>query len=312
LPPLAKAEGRIEKAEGEHRSRLDLAKWLVREDNPLTPRVAVNRVWMQYFGQGLVESENDFGMQGTPPSHPELLDYLAMQFMRQGWSMKKLHKLIVTSATYRQSSKYRPELKDIDPNNRFLARQNRLRLDAETVRDAALAASGLLDRTLGGPTTHPPQPDGVYAFTQNKKAWTTDQGSQRYRRAMYTTFIRSAPYPLFTTFDAPSFASACTRRPRSNTPLQALTMANDEVFVEFAQGLATRLSKEVAETEEAGDRLRIGRGFQLCLAREPSPRELAAVLEYLRRERAAFGNDAAAWSAVARGLLNTDEFITRE
>jgi hypothetical protein len=293
-------------------TRLDLAKWLVREDNPLTSRVVVNRIWMRYFGIGLVESENDFGMQGTPPSHPELLDYLATQFMQNGWSMKKLHKLIVTSATYRQSAKYRPELKVIDPDNRLLSRQNRLRLDAEVVRDAALSASGLLDRTLGGPTTHPPQPEGVYAFTQNKKPWNTDQGPQRYRRAMYATFIRSAPYPLFTTFDAPSFAAACTRRPRSNTPLQALTVANDEVFVEFAQGLAARLAKEVAQTGDEGDRLRISRAFELCVSRQPSARELEAVLGYLNKQRAAFKDEAAAWTAIARGLINTDEFITRE
>jgi uncharacterized protein DUF1553 len=256
-------------------------------------------------------------MQGTPPSHPELLDYLATQFMRQGWSLKKLHRLIVSSATYRQSSTYRPDLKDADPNNRLLARQNRLRLDAEAVRDAALSASGMLDRSLGGPTTHPPQPDGVYAFTQNKKSWPTSQGPERYRRAMYTTFIRSAPYPLFTTFDAPSFATACTRRPRSNTPLQALTLANDEAFVEFAQGMAARLEKEQSEMEaaepmESSDRSKIARAFLLCLAREPSALEIEAVLAYLNKQRSAFGDSAAAWTAVARSLLNTDEFITRE
>jgi hypothetical protein len=312
LPPLEEADRRPETGVSESPSRLDLAKWLVREDNPLTARVAVNRVWMRYFGVGLVETENDFGMQGTPPSHPELLDYLATQLRENGWSRKKLHKLIVMSATYRQSSKYRPELKTIDPNNRLLARQSRLRLDAEIVRDAALSASGLLDRTLGGPTTHPPQPDGVYAFTQNKKAWNTDQGPQRYRRAMYTTFIRSAPYPLFTTFDAPSFSSVCTRRPRSNTPLQALTVANDEVFVELAQGLAARLLKEVAQTGDEGDRLRLNRAFELCFARYPSPRELETVLGFLSKQRAAFGDESAAWTAIARGLINTDEFITRE
>jgi hypothetical protein len=311
LPPVMEAR-RVSEEVLPSPTRLDLARWLVREDNPLTSRVAVNRVWMRYFGIGLVESENDFGMQGTPPSHPELLDYLATQLMQNGWSLKNLHKLIVMSATYRQSSRYRPELKTIDPDNRLLARQNRLRLDAEIVRDAALSASGLLDHTLGGPTTHPPQPDGVYAFTQNKKAWNTDQGPQRYRRAMYTTFIRSAPYPLFTTFDAPSFASACTRRPRSNTPLQALTVANDEVFVELAQGLAARVLKEVAQTGDDGDRLRLSRAFELCVCREPSPRESEAVMRYLQKQREAFKDETAAWTAVARGLINTDEFITRE
>jgi hypothetical protein len=313
LPPMQGSGVRGQGTEGAaSASRLDLAKWLMRDDNPLTARVTANRVWMRYFGVGLVETDNDFGMQGTPPSHPELLDYLATQFRTQGWSLKKLHKLIVMSATYRQSSKYRPELLEIDPNNRLLSRQNRLRLDAEVVRDAALSASGLLDRSLGGPTTHPPQPDGVYAFTQNKKAWTVDQGPQRYRRALYTTFIRSAPYPLFTTFDAPSFSAVCTRRPRSNTPLQALTMANDEVFVELAHGLAGRVCKEIPADAESSDRQRISRAFALCTAREPSSRELDAVQNYLVRQRAAFGDETAAWSAVARGLLNIDEFITRE
>jgi hypothetical protein len=326
LPPLA-----TESTDASP-TRLDLARWLVRPENPLTRRVAVNRTWMQYFGQGLVESDNDFGLQGTPPTHPELLDYLATKFLEQKWSLKQLHRLIVTSATYRQSSKYRPELKDVDPDNRLLARQHRLRLDAETVRDVALAASGLLDPSLGGPTTHPPQPDGVYAFTQNKKPWNSAPPSERYRRALYTTFIRSAPYPLFTTFDAPSFAAACTRRPRSNTPLQALTVANDEAFVEFAQALAMRVCKELPEPGEAADRARIQRVFVLCLARDPVPRELEALVIYLRKQQMAFAADstaakaaaprerlpalseadAAAWSALARAILNTDEFITRE
>jgi hypothetical protein len=207
-----------------------------------------------------------------------------------------------------------------------------LRLDAEAVRDAALSASGLLDRTLGGPTTRPPQPDGVYAFTQNKKTWNESQGPERYRRAMYTTFIRSAPYPLFTTFDAPNFSTACTQRPRSNTPLQALTLANDEAFIEFMQGLAVRLWKEIPNTDEAGDKQRIARAFVLCVGRKPSAKESEALLAFLRVQQTSFAADAeaakafapsnrpaslseadsAAWCAVARVLLNTDEFINRE
>ncbi len=281
---------------------------------------------------GLVETENDFGLQGTPPSHPELLDYLASEFRRQGWSLKKLHRLIVTSATYRQASKYRPELHELDPQNRLLARQNRLRLDAEAVRDAALAASGLLDHSLGGPTTRPPQPDGVYAFTQNKKTWNTSVGPQRYRRAMYTTFIRSAPYPLFTTFDAPSFSTVCTRRTRSNTPLQALTVANDEAFIEFAQSLAMQLWKQNSTLEEAGDRTRVALAYELCFSRQPSEQELNSVIAFLNKQRESFAADseaakqvapaelpeglsqaeAAAWAALTRVLINTDEFITRE
>jgi hypothetical protein len=324
LPPLVTVREETPKLA----SRLDLARWLVRSDHPLTPRVAVNRVWMRYFGAGLVESENDFGLQGTSPSHPELLDYLAGSFVRSGWSQKALHRLIVTSATYRQASTYRPELAEIDPHNRFLARQNRLRLDAETLRDAALSAAGALEARLGGPTTHPPQPDGVYAFTQNKKAWPTDTGGDRFRRALYTTFIRSAPYPLFTTFDAPSFATACTRRPRSNTPLQALTVANDEVFVELAQQLAERTLSETGSGTT--DQARIERLFRLALIRAPNEREVVRLVSYLQHMRASFAStpdaaklaagkaaqgdvvEQAAWTAVARVLLNTDEFITRE
>jgi hypothetical protein len=324
LPPLQPAS--------ETPTRLDLARWLVRDDNPLTPRVVVNRVWMQYFGRGLVETESDFGMQGTSPSHPELLDYLAAEFVERGWSLKRLHRAIVLSATYRQASRYRPELQEADPGNVLLARQQRLRLAAETVRDAALSASGLLAPALGGPTVRPPQPEGVYAFTQNAQSWIASTGADRYRRALYTTFIRSAPYPLFTTFDAPNFSTACTSRPRSNTPLQALTLANDEAFLEFAQAFAARLWREVPTADETGDRARITRAFAVCMAREPSAKEADAVLAYLRRQQASFsadsaaaqaaapGNrlpqltpaDAAAWSAVARALLNADEFVTRE
>ena len=313
-------------------NRLDLARWLVRPDNPLTPRVTVNRVWMRYFGTGLVETENDFGMQGTTPTHPELLDWLARSFLDGGWSMKPLHKTIVTSATYRQSSRHRPELKSRDPGNQWLAHQNRVRFEAETVRDAALSASGLLNAAIGGPTVRPPQPEGVYAFTQTKKKWTTSEGGDRYRRALYTQFIRSAPYPLFTTFDAPSLSSVCTRRPRSNTPLQALMMANDDAFIELAQGLARRLWAEVSDTTSTGDRDRLSRAFRICYAREATAKEMTILLSYLDQQRTRFAQNteaaklvaptllapgvdqptSAAWCAVARTLINTDEFITRE
>lgn len=327
LPPL-----RASDAAAGQPTRLDLAQWLVRPDNPLTPRVTVNRVWMRYFGTGLVETENDFGMQGTPPTHPELLDWLSRQFIDGGWSMKELHRLIVRSATYRQSSRFRPELKTRDPNNQWLAHQNRVRFEAETVRDAALTASGLLNGAIGGPTVRPPQPEGVYAFTQTKKKWETSKGAERYRRALYTQFIRSAPYPLFTTFDAPSLSSVCTRRPRSNTPLQALTLANDEAFIELAQGLAARLWAEIPETSSNGDRDRLQLGFRICYSREPTASETSLLLTYLDRQRTHFAGQteaaklvapkpvaasadqatSAAWCAVARTLMNTDEFITRE
>jgi hypothetical protein len=283
---------------------------------------------MRYFGRGLVETEEDFGTQGTPPSHPELLDWLAAEFIRSGWSLKHIHRLIVTSATYRQSSRARQDLAEKDPRNLLLARQERLRVEAEVVRDAALSASGLLDRTIGGPSVRPPQPDGVYAFTQTAKKWEADTGSARYRRAMYTQFFRSAPYPLFATFDAPDFSTVCTRRIRSNTPLQALTVANDAAFIEFAQGLATRVLKEVPQGDAA---TRLRRAFVLCLCREPSEPELTALKGYYDRQTAQLAADperatslfpsalqkpdvpaAAALVLACRAILNTDAFITRE
>lgn len=300
-------------------TRLDLARWLVRDDNPLTARVTVNRVWMRYFGKGLVETENDFGTQGNNPTHPELLDWLARRFMEDGWSMRKLHKLIVTSATYRQSSHARPDLAEIDPLNHLLARQNRIRFDAEIVRDAALSASGLLSTKIGGRSVRPPQPDGIYAFTQRKPTWTEDTGPDRYRRAMYTHFYRSAPYPLLTTFDAPDFQSVCTRRPRSNTPLQSLTLANSKALFELAQGLGKRL------LELKGDeRARIDAGFAWCYGRHPTQSERVSVLTFFQDQllhfqkhadtakKLADSPTAAAWVTVARALMNTDEFITRE
>jgi hypothetical protein len=312
------------------RTRLDLARWLVSPENPLTPRVTTNRIWMRYFGKGLVETEEDFGTQGTPPSHPELLDWLAAEFIRRGWSQKDLHRRIVTSAAYRRSSHARSDLMEKDPRNLLLARQERLRIEAEVVRDAALAASGLLDRTLGGPSVRPPQPEGVYAFTQNSKRWVAETGSQRYRRGMYTAFFRSAPYPLFTTFDAPDFQTVCTRRLRSNTPLQALTVANDVAFVEIAQGLAARVLSELPESNVAD---RLHRAFQLALARPPSDRELSVLQGFHERqaaelkaepERAALlmprshqrldasAAEAGAMVLACRAILNTDSFITRE
>jgi hypothetical protein len=313
-------------------TRLDLAKWLVHPDNPLTPRVTVNRIWMRYFGRGLVETEEDFGTQGTPPTHPELLDWLSREFQRQGWSLKALHRLIVTSETYRQASHERPDLAERDPRNLLLARQQRLRLEAEITRDAALSASGLLDRTLGGPSVHPPQPDGVYAFTQVNKTWPTETGPQRFRRTLYTFYYRSAPYPLFTTFDAPDFQAVCTKRLRSNTPLQALTLANDAVFLELAQGLALRLAIECPGPFAATLDERIVRGTLLCFGRQPTETEARVLKDYLTVQVADFANDptaaeelttytlrdklpaaeAAGLVLLARTLFNADNFITRE
>ena len=248
-------------------NRLDLAHWIVDPQNPLTSRVVVNRVWQQYFGHGLVQTENDFGTQGSLPTHPELLDWLATELVAQKWSLKRLHRLIVTSATYRQASRIRPELASIDPNNKLLARQSRLRLDAEIVRDVGLSASGLLDTRVGGPSVFPPQPNGVMTLGQGKREWNPSSGKDRYRRGMYTFLWRATPHPALTVFDAPDAFSTCTRRLRSNTPLQALTLLNGEAYVEMAEALARRILNEAP----ASDPARIELGFRLCLTRPPTP-----------------------------------------
>jgi mono/diheme cytochrome c family protein len=325
-------------------NRLDLARWLVDRGNPLTARVTVNRVWQRYFGAGLVETENDFGTQGALPTHPELLDWLAVEFMDRGWRLKELHRLIVTSATYRQSSRARADLAEADPHNKLLARQARVRLEAEVVRDNALAASGLLSRKVGGPSVFPPQPEGVYQFTQVRRPWQVSPGADRYRRGVYTFYQRSAPYPALTVFDAPDATSSCTRRVRSNTPLQALTLLNDQAFLELARGLADRVIADcglrIADSRTDGVRERIRYAFRLCLAREPSTAELKRLEQYYRQQleeftaapaeahallggapakgpQSAIPNqqsaiDRAAWASLARVLLNLDEFITRE
>jgi len=314
-------------------NRLDLAKWLVDPRNPLTPRVTANRIWMRYFGRGLVETEEDFGTQGSPPTHPKLLDWLAKELIRREWSQKELHRAIVTSAAYRRSSSARPDLAERDPRNLLLARQERVRVEAEIVRDAALSASGLLTARLGGPGVKPPQPEGVYAFTQNAKKWDAETGPDRYRRTLYTVFYRSAPHPLFSTFDTPDMQTVCTRRIRSNSPLQSLTVANDVNFVELAQGIAARVLGESASASAGDPELAIRRMFQVTLCREPSGAELDALRQYYARLMKRFQDDAqqttgllaaglmpadmpkseaAALVGVARVLLNTDNFITRE
>ncbi|MCH7727942.1 MAG: DUF1553 domain-containing protein, partial [Planctomycetes bacterium] len=319
----------------EPRTRLDLARWLTRPDNPLTPRVRVNRIWMRLFGRGLVETENDFGTQGTLPTHPQLLDWLASEFVRNGWSTKQTLRLIVNSATYRQSSRSRAKLHAVDPRNYLLWRQNRVRVEGEIVRDLGLAASGLLSGKIGGPSVYPPQPDGVYAFTQRKKNWKTSTGEDRYRRGMYTFFQRTSPYPMLMTFDSPDSNTCTARRSQSNTPLQALTIWNDVVFFECAQNLARRIVNEAPGTGDARatDRQRAIYAFQLCVARRPDSEEVDVVLELLDEQRklsqadekaaaAIIGNkpipkdtsavELSAWVAVGRTLINLDEFITRE
>ena len=313
--------------EAKDATRLDFARWLVDADNPLTPRVIMNRYWLRFFGRGIVETENDFGIQGTSPTHPQLLDWLAVEFVESGWDVKAMHRLVVTSATYRQASHHRSELTEVDPFNKLLARQSRVRLDAEIIRDNALAVGGLLCHKIGGPSVHPPQPDGIYLFTQDPKPWNTDTNEDRYRRGMYTYFWRSSPYPSLITFDAPNSNVTCTRRIRSNTPLQSLTLANDIQFIECARALARDvLSKECDDDEQRAKLL-----FQQCLSRSPSKLEQTRLCELVAAQRKEFASNAdaaaelvgskksddrvaefAAWAATARVLMNLDEFITRE
>ena len=301
--------------------RLALAQWLIDRRNPLTARVLVNRVWQQYFGRGIVETENDFGTMGRLPTHPELLDWLAVDFMEHGWSLKHLHQLIVTSTTYQQSSSRAvvkgstsgpsasPSLfpDQVDPNNYLLWRQNRLRLDAEVVRDVALATSGLLSLKMGGAPVYPPIPEGVMSLGQVKRAWPVSKGADRYRRGIYTFIFRATPPPSLSVFDAPDGFSTCTRRIRSNTPLQALTLLNDSAYVEFAQALAARLLKE-AKSDDA----RITHAFQLCVSRAPSDRERQTMTRLLQAERDSKAPEAQCWQSLARVMLNLDETITRE
>jgi hypothetical protein len=329
LPGLKKVR-RGRETRAEPLTRLDLARWIVSKKNPLTARVAVNRLWQHYFGRGLVATPEDFGSRGEKPTHSELLDWLATELIRQRWGMKAMHRLIVTSATYRQASALRPDLGKRDPQNHLLARQSRLRLEAEAIRDAALAASGLLYRTIGGPSVRPPQPPGVAEVTfLGKDRWIESKGPDRYRRGLYTFFRRTSPYPNLLTFDAPDSNVTCTRRTRTNTPLQALVLLNDPVYVEAAQALARRVLVEAPRGKEA----RIRYAFRLCLAREPGAREslrLGRLLDVnLRLCRASPGEarilagkelfpprtnaiELAAWVGVCRILLNLDEFITRE
>jgi hypothetical protein len=312
-------------------NRLGVARWLVDPSNPLTARVAVNRYWAQLFGTGLAETEEDFGTQGELPSHPELLDWLATEYIRLGWDSKALLRLIVTSATYRQSSQVTPELIARDPRNRLLTRGPRFRLEAEMVRDQALALSGLLSRKLNGPSVYPPQPPGLWQAAFNgQRTWATSQGDDRYRRGLYTFWRRTIPYPSMTTFDAPSREICTVRRIRTNTPLQAFVTLNDPVYVEAAQALARRIGKEGGATVEERARF----GLRLCLARPPKMEEVASVTALFRTEWEHYRKDAtaalelatvplgplpkgmdagelAAWTVVANVLLNLDGVLTK-
>ena len=285
-----------ERTDGESVSRLKLAEWLVDRDNPLTARVLVNRLWEQIFGIGIVSTSEEFGSQGELPSHPELLDWLACELIDSGWDIQSIQRLIVTSATYRQSSKSTPKLLEYDPENRLLACGPRVRLSAEVIRDQALAAAGLLSSKKGGPSVHPPQPDlGLKAAFGAGIDWKTSTGEDRYRRAIYTTWRRSNPYPSMATFDAPNREVCTIRRPRTNTPLQALVTLNDPVFVEAAQALARRIVCESGpdSAEQAT------RGFRLVLTRAPQPNEVKRLVKLYEETRSHFLNDSSASLAMA-------------
>ena len=328
LPPLA--------PRGSDADRLDLAHWLVDPANPLPARVAANRVWQHLFGRGLVATSDDFGKQGEPPSHPDLLDCLASDYIAGGWSTKGLVRSIVQSAAYRQSSAPRHDLEAVDPENILLARQSRQRVEAEVIRDLALSSSGLLAQRIGGPSVRPPQPAEYASITYAGSArWTESTGADRYRRGMYTFFQRTSPYPMLMTFDSPDSNECTVRRQTSNTPLQALTLWNDPAFFEAARSLGRRIVREVPAE---GDPQHIARrratyAFQLAMARRPSEAEMADLVSLFETQvrlgqqdevsaRQLIGpepppadtniTELAAWIAIGRTVLNLDEFITRE
>jgi hypothetical protein len=340
IPPAAPAAlHRLTARNPARPDRLDLARWLFDPANPLTSRVAVNDVWLRLFGQGLVPTPEDFGAAGEPPTHPELLDWLAAEFAapthrspltpHEPWSRKALIRLIVTSAAYRQSSRHRPELAQVDPRNRLLHRQNRFRVEAEIVRDLHLAASGLLARKIGGPSVFPPIPADLAKISfRSELPWRASQGEDRYRRGMYTFFKRSLPDPNLAVFDCPDANAALPRRNASNTPTQALATMNNEVYVEAARAMARRL----LETPFATDEERLTYAVRLSVARPPRPGELNRLRDLLIESRAWYREraedaakmvenyqpknvpapEAAAWVVAAGTILNLDEFITRE
>lgn len=294
---------------GAPRNRLTFSRWLVDPRNPLVGRVTVNRHWSAFFGRGIVRTSEDFGYQGEPPTHPQLLDWLAVEFMRRDWSVKELHRLIVTSAAYRQSSRLTPELLLADPHNRWLARGPRVRLDAELIRDSALAVAGLLSDKQFGPSVFPPQPPSVTTEgSYGKLSWDVSPGEDRYRRGLYTFAKRTAPYAMFTTFDAPSGEACVPRREASNTPLQALTLLNDAVFMETAQALGQQ-----AMASEGEQRGKLRQLFRRVVVRPPTDDETALLHTFLEAQLARNPTSvAAAWTATARALLNLDETITKE
>jgi hypothetical protein len=317
LPPL-----------GAQKNRLGLARWLVSKENPLTARVFVNRLWQQYFGTGLSKTTGDLGSMGERPSHPELLDWLAVEFMESGWDVKHMHRLIVTSSAYRQSSDVTASLMSRDPENRLIARMTRMRLPAETIRDNAYAAAGILSERVGGPSVFPDQPDGIWKLPYNGDRWVASQGSDLFRRGVYTFWRRSAPYPAFVNFDAMSREGCTVERETTNTPLQALTLMNDEAFMRAARGLAMR-----AIESAPGFRKQLEQMFRRCLVRRPTEDEYRLLEAYCTRQYERFVSDddaakkligqevpfeggslaqSAMLTMLANVILNTDEAITRE
>jgi hypothetical protein len=317
---------------GQPLNRLGLAHWLVDPANPMVGRVIMNRLWAQNFGRGIVETSEDFGVQGEPPSHPELLAWLAKEFVRQAWSFKAMERLIVTSATYRQSSRITPDRLERDPFNRFFSRGPRFRMEAEMVRDQAVAASGLLKQSFGGPSVFPYQPEGIWFAPYSSDRWTESTSGNQFRRGLYTFWRRSSPYPAFITFDAPSREVCCERRSRTNTPLQALATLNDPAFVQPAAALARRILADSNRSVED----RAVHAFRLVLTRKPVTAELHHLVELYRENVERYHRDPvaaqatamsgltafagttgmdkaelAAWTVVANVLLNLDEALSK-
>ncbi|MDB4694919.1 PSD1 and planctomycete cytochrome C domain-containing protein [bacterium] len=301
LPAALLANAEITSFDTVPRDRLGLANWLVSESNPLAARVTVNRAWREFFGRGIVDTAGDFGTQSEPPSHPELLDWLAVDLLQNGWSLKRLHRMIVLSSTYRQAIHERT---DVDPTNRLLAGMPRRRLAAEQIRDSLLAASGLLTRQVGGASVFPPQPDGVMELAYGAPKWPTSQGADRFRRSVYTFSKRTAPFAAFATFDGPSGETCLARRDRSTTPLQALSLLNDEMYLEYASGLADTVTNQLGND---GDPREIASlMFRQLLSRAPEKPELQAIMEFYQR----YQENPQAWMLTARALMNVDEAIS--
>jgi hypothetical protein len=293
-------------AQSERLTRLDLAHWLISPENPLTARTIMNRLWKQFFGAGLCGTVDDLGMQGDMPSHPELLDWLALEFQESGWDIKHMVQLIVSSATYRQQAQLRPDLRESDPQNRLLASQNPRRLEAEFVRDNALAISGLLVDDLGGPSIRPYQPAGYYANLQfPDRDYIPQRDDREYRRGVYMHWQRTFLHPMLANFDAPSREECTANRVVSNTPQQALTLLNDPSFVEAARAFARRLL-DSTNSEDA----RVNAAFQFALARDARPKEKASLKSFLAQQRATESSELAAWTSLCRVVLNLHETIT--